>query len=314
MSKDRNRNRNRSYGSFKRVEKSRPKTREIFKSDKIIKLKISITVNKDSYLYIAPGNEQILPIETDWENLDPRDLSSKICVEYSHITIDEIPVIPGSSLKGAVRHTLEQSLPYIPVCKACYIVQTTRRPISRNRYNYNFVNIYGINNNPPPERENCNPPYNVCMICDLFGSGRLSSRVMFSNLYLRSDMDLKPIKVSMGRRNIELYVVQGGSVFTGDITIYNASDRDIALILSGLGILDNKEIVLGQKKYTKVRVDNNYVKFGRVKVKLESISEIKIDKNTMQIIENPIGIERIKDESRDIIKKEFDGGFMIKMP
>ncbi|ABP95323.1 MULTISPECIES: RAMP superfamily CRISPR-associated protein [Metallosphaera] len=160
-------------------------------------------------------------------------------------------IIPGSTVKGAVRTRLEMSIP-----NSCYIVDRTG-----NGKSPGYVKIF----NPDQNKRSDNyakghsvNPGKVCPVCDLLGSPGLGSRVSFSDLVLTSGR-LGVAEID----KMEYEVAMKGSRFSGFFLV-NLKKNEIGAILYGLGIRCeagkpfSRTILLGRFKFENPQ-------FGRVK-------------------------------------------------
>lgn len=160
-------------------------------------------------------------------------------------------VIPGSTIKGAVRTRLEMSVP-----NSCYIVD--RPGVSKSQ---KYVSIF----KPDPNRRSDNYARGiavngnrVCPVCDLMGSPGLGSRVSFSDMVMVSG------RLGVARvENQDYELALKGSRFSGFFLV-NVTRSEIGAILYGLGIrcdagkVNSRTILLGRFKFQRPE-------FGRVK-------------------------------------------------
>ena len=170
-------------------------------------------------------------------------------VDQSIIKIGGVPVIPGSSLKGALRSIIESILSKSGV-DVCIPEASIPKQIKQRRNVDEYARYLG---RLPP----CNQIKgdDVCPVCEIFGAASLSGRAVF--LDARPESTIEPIKrthVAIRRDTnaqsdgslMELEAVDKGAVFSGKIRIINAENWHIGAILRALEVL--KLIGLGAKK------------------------------------------------------------------
>lgn len=169
-------------------------------------------------------------------------------VDQSIIKIGGVPVIPGSSLKGALRSIIESILSESGV-DVCIPEASIPKQIKQRRNVDEYARYLG---RLPP----CNQiKGDVCPVCEIFGAASLSGRAVF--LDARPESTIIPIKrthVAIRRDTnaqsdgslMELEAVDKGAVFLGKIRIINAENWHIGAILRALEVL--KLVGLGAKK------------------------------------------------------------------
>lgn len=171
-------------------------------------------------------------------------------VDQPIIKIGGVPVIPGSSIKGALRSITESifSESGIDVCIPGASIPKTER---RKRHGEDYARDLG--RLPPCDHSRGN----VCPVCDIFGAASLSGRAMFLDARPEPESDIVPIKrthVAIRRDTnaqsdgslMELEAIDEGAIFMGTIRIVNAEDWQIGAILRALEVL--KLVGLGAKK------------------------------------------------------------------
>ena len=169
-------------------------------------------------------------------------------VDQPIIKIGGVPVIPGSSIKGALRSITESifSQSGIDVCIPGASIPKTER---RKRQGADYARDLG--RLPPCDHSKGN----VCPVCDIFGAASLSGRATF--LDARPESDIVPIKrahVAIRRDTnaqsdgslMELEAIDEGATFLGTIRVVNAEDWQMGAILRALEVL--KMVGLGAKK------------------------------------------------------------------
>lgn len=163
---------------------------------------------------------------------------------------DGKPVIPGSSLKGAVRSIASAAsngcLPKLP------FVKNGNAP----KYPDGIKNIL------------CTPQ-KQCIVCDIFGTIGKSSKVIFSDMfsenaktevkrlnsqyspksaYTESDGTLKGYKFYLTGDNyydipakVNVQVIKQGAVFKGRVHFKKLTEEEISLLMFSLGVNENEE-------------------------------------------------------------------------
>ncbi|MEM0290212.1 MAG: RAMP superfamily CRISPR-associated protein [Metallosphaera sp.] len=184
-------------------------------------------------------------------------------------------VIPGGTIKGAVRTRLEMSLN-----DACYIVADTS-----SGYSKNYIKIF----NPDKKKGSENfSKGKICPVCNLFGNMGLASRVSFSDAILTSDpksyvvfekidneesgTEKKGEESGTEKKGEEYELVKKGAVFEGFIVI-RANGIDKGAVYYGMGIrcendkVEYRDILLGRFKYSNPD-------FGRVRFKIKNNNDV----------------------------------------
>ncbi|MEM2698886.1 MAG: RAMP superfamily CRISPR-associated protein [Ignisphaera sp.] len=156
-----------------------------------------------------------------------------------HSKINDNYVIPGSSIKGAIRSRIEYK--FIPVnnkIKSCYRIEGDffeSQAVNHRRFWGDEV----IRN-----RGSCNGENNeVCIVCDMFGAPSLASLVSISDAYLSNG----GIERLPEFNNIE--AIEPRSSFTTTIICRNFDYIRLGLLFLGLELYSNSPILLGMYKY-----------------------------------------------------------------
>ena len=180
-------------------------------------------------------------------------------------------LIPGSSIKGAVRSRIEYKLK--PIQKggklrslSCYIVQN---PIINPNFARRHLKFWGEDVSFP--RSSCGAG-KVCLVCDLFGNKNLSSRVHFSDAKMISGkVEYLP--------DLRIEAATPSSEFDLTVTCFNMNFLDLGLLLMGLEIFSGSPILIGMYKYRFVdqKYKNKFV-FGKLKFELLEFKEMITDK------------------------------------
>jgi CRISPR-associated RAMP protein (TIGR02581 family) len=180
-------------------------------------------------------------------------------------TVGGQPVIPGSSLKGALRSAAESLLAErrIPICVPDAAVPKEE---SRNRDDY----ARRIGRLPACEgRSGSRRP---CPVCQVFGAADLAARASF--------LDAKPVgtpkliershvaitrdnKAAAGGKLLQLQAVDAGTKFIGTIRITNAENWHVGAVLAGLKTLELS--AMGGKKSAG---------YGELEVRIMSITRL----------------------------------------
>jgi len=169
-------------------------------------------------------------------------------VDQPIIKIGGVPVIPGSSIKGALRSITESIFSESDI-DVCIPEASIPKTVKRRRRQEDYARDLG--RLPPCDHSRGT----VCPVCDIFGAASLSGRAMF--LDARPESDIVPIKrthVAIRRDTnaqsdgslMELEAIDEGAIFMGTIRIVNAEDWQIGAILRALEVL--KLAGLGAKK------------------------------------------------------------------
>jgi RAMP superfamily. len=154
--------------------------------------------------------------------------------------INDQYIIPGSTLKGAVRSRIEYKLsPKNNKSLSCYIVEDNFYP----QYAVNHIKFWG--NDVVISRPKCNiTDYSnkVCWVCNIFGSPSLSSLVSFSDAYL---VDGGIVKLN----DLGYEAAKPGSKFNLKITCFNFDKIMLGLLFLGLELYSKSPIIIGILKY-----------------------------------------------------------------
>lgn len=270
-------------------------------------LTFRLKVEADSYLFIGSGIPGIdFDIKTVNKSLATEELV-KIERYIRRLSIfDKMSmaggkiVIPASTLKGTVRSRIELMFePYNNQIDSCLII--TGPPVRRA---WRYRKIYG----KVEDRRGKESSGFCCIVCDMFGRGGedgLASKVFFSDA-IPEDISVKIVDVIFSRGRARLKVVEPESTFTFSVQCLNILDEQLALLLKGLGILDDVPILMGAYKYrervyVKNDIQRGWKRFGRVRVSLLKAYKLQV-KNGIPIEENlnPKGLSR---KAKDILRK-----------
>lgn len=161
------------------------------------------------------------------------------------------PVIPGSSIKGALRSLLEATMANAGL-RVCLPEAAIPKTEMRQKERYAESLKRRLPCSPQREKED------VCSICQIFGAAGLSGRAIF--LDARSAQGQEPeliatrthvaitrdTKAAAGGKLLELQVVEAGYKFTGLVRIVNPEEWQVGAIIRGLE--DLSLLGLGSKK------------------------------------------------------------------
>lgn len=164
------------------------------------------------------------------------------------------PVIPGSSLKGVIRSTLEAMLSAegILVCVPSAAIPKAPKGKDRDSFAREYTQTIG-------RKLSCAVNADICAICQIFGTTGeregLSGRALF--LDARSNDEIKPIerthvtimrdtKSQAGGKLMTLQAVDAGTVFYGNIRVINPVDWQIGALIQALRTVSM--IGIGAKK------------------------------------------------------------------
>ncbi|MEM2754604.1 MAG: RAMP superfamily CRISPR-associated protein, partial [Candidatus Methanomethylicia archaeon] len=147
--------------------------------------------------------------------------------------LDKI-IIPGSSIKGAIRSRIEYKCsPSI----SCYSVES--RELPPKQFYRRHIGYWG--ENVVDARGACSPD-NVCIVCDLFGAPGLLSRVYFTDMVMSSG------GVSF-LKDLGVEAVNPNSKFNLEVNGVNFNFTDLGLMLAGLEIFTGSRVPICAYKY-----------------------------------------------------------------
>lgn len=255
--------------------------------------KVEANVPKNSYLLIGDIEFQKSEFADFKKNIDEvfnRIIGSK---SIDYITIQSIlreyplvksirqsnttaillgqPYLPASSLKGSIRSRLEYKfVPKNMSSLSCYIA-TSLEDYSRS-FAKNHINFWG--NNVSFFRPTCNIEISnsICIVCDMFGSPGLSSRVDFTNAIPVEGIKLET-KFEYGQK---LQVIPPNSRFTFELSGKNFNLEELGLLFAAMEFYTNSPILIGRFKYRynpKLSSSMKYY-FGLLKLSLKELSYV----------------------------------------
>ncbi len=176
------------------------------------------------------------------------------------------PVIPGSSLKGAIRSAVESMLAErgIRVCVPESAIPKDRsRGPDKERYAQEIGRLPACKGRDPK----------VCPVCEIFGTVDLAARATFLDakpvgtprLIERSHVPLtRDNRAAAGGKLLKLQAVDGGTQFSGEIRLVNPEEWHVGTVLAGLKTLELTG--LGGKKSSG---------YGDIEVRIENLRQFK---------------------------------------
>lgn len=181
------------------------------------------------------------------------------------------PVIPGSSLKGALRSTLEAMLSELGR-EVCIPFAAIPRRYRRREEQQKYVTKLG-------RRTPCDDMEHPCPVCSIFGTigGRagLSGKALFLDAIIEGDYELiershvaitRDTKSQSEGSLMSLQAVDAGATFRGDIRVINAEPWEVGGILRAL---EGVELLgMGAKKTAG---------YGDVGIEVQGIEVLRFD-------------------------------------
>jgi len=152
--------------------------------------------------------------------------------------------IPGSSIKGAVRSRIEYKLKPTKVgdsfiSYSCYIAESS---FLDKLFAKNHLTFWG--DDISYFRFSCSVP-KVCVVCDLFGTQSLASRVSFSDALLTP-----PTSTSLEfLKDLNIEAVKPNSKFNLRVDAINLNFVELGLLFLGFEIFSRSPILIGSFKY-----------------------------------------------------------------
>jgi len=173
------------------------------------------------------------------------------------------PSIPGSCMKGVVRSRIEfmfkESNGVVPSCFS--VIGGRPFKATRGHVGWRHQAVY------PSSLEDRGLPCDatryetVCDVCNIFGAPGLASRVEFSPLIFKGKTETLSTPFGM------LEVIKSGMEAKGAVSFKNMEQRELGLLLLGLGI-ENGPILIGRSKFLRV----GGIRLGRIQIKAEKWS------------------------------------------
>ncbi len=174
------------------------------------------------------------------------------------LTPEEIPFIPGSSFKGALRSTVEKLVPSLPATarlSSCGLIDLSDEAIQEAKKNNTKIcptvrqrDIAQERRDKPGREWEVTEKAidDLCNTCHLFGSPFAAARLNVSDLYMPREEWSGIIQVRDGvaidrdsetakdRLKYDFEVVPASAVFNLEITLENATPQDLQIICVGL--------------------------------------------------------------------------------
>jgi len=174
------------------------------------------------------------------------------------LTPEEIPFIPGSSFKGALRSTVEKLVPSLPATarlSSCGLIDLSDEAIQEAKKNNTKIcptvrqrDIAQERRDKPGREWEVTEKAidDLCNTCHLFGSPFAAARLTVSDLYMPREEWSCIIQVRDGvaidrdsetakdRLKYDFEVVPASAVFNLEITLENATPQDLQIICVGL--------------------------------------------------------------------------------
>lgn len=186
------------------------------------------------------------------------------------LTPEGIPFIPGSSFKGALRSTVEKLVPLFPgKWLSCGLIQLDDEEAEEMLARGERICSTAWSNDLAREKRR-NPGAaeeirkkaleRLCDTCQLFGSPNAASRVNINDLYIPLEEWNGVIQVRDGvaidrdsekakdRLKYDFEVVPSGAVFNLEMTLENATERDLQLLSVGLSEFAHGLSAIGGKR------------------------------------------------------------------
>lgn len=220
----------------------------------------SIRIVLQMPLHVGSSSEGISPLEVD----------------NSVIRINDTPFIPGSSIKGVFRSTLESSLRSVNENLACDVVG--EKPcIDIRDENFKKMNS---------EERIKYIKDNACDVCKLFGSNFIASKVEFEDAYPQENTSIisnrdgvairRDSESAKSKQKYDYEVVNPGAVFITHIIGRNLEDHEVGYILFVIELINNGYAKFGGKKSTGLgRVK---MEFDISKTDFSKISDLKFER------------------------------------
>jgi hypothetical protein len=181
------------------------------------------------------------------------------------------PYLPASSLKGAIRSRLEYKfIPKNGSSYSCYI-STSLEEINE-LFARRHINFWG--EDVKLFRYPCNIELSrdICIVCDMFGTPGLSSRIDFTNAMPVGEIKLE-IKDEHGQK---IQVISSNSRFKFEILCRNFNLEELGLLFTAMELYTNSPILIGRFKYRynpKLEPSLKYY-FGLLKLNLIGFSYV----------------------------------------
>ena len=224
----------------------------------ILKIKVKLSVISD-YLHISENPNPLpkFPKVSNFNKIKEEFLKTGRLTEKGLENIEEVVrfmraggniVIPGNTVKGAVRARLE-------LLFDCSCYNSFGRGSSTGS-SQRYIMIFKPKDKYSDEFDEEENPI-ICPVCNVFGTGGLASRIVFTDLTLTDNTKIG--RFSYQGKSYE--VVTKNAEFVGSIIMKGLNEDEIGMVLYGMGCRGNdtfKTMLLGRFKYEKSN-------FGRVR-------------------------------------------------
>lgn len=261
---------------------------------------LEIVANTLSLLHIGAGGEQIsipLQVVNALRKILDTAISRGLSVDYivsevskiiyqhgfgkesfSTIRYGDKIVIPGSSLKGAVRSRLELLFTAVNnEVPSCFRVVEgfAPQPAPKGGQGWRHQRVWSSSlENRGRGCDATSATYwediQVCIVCDMFGAPGLRSRIDFGNLEPLNNVRLIRADILIRGRSVSFEFIDKNSSFKGVVLLNGLSLKELGLLSIAMRLLEDKPILIGRFKYVKhrLRIDNNFLSewFGRLKI------------------------------------------------
>ena len=185
------------------------------------------------------------------------------------LTPEQQPFIPGSSLKGALRSTIEKIVPGLPGFSSCALIDLSENELKEAHGRGEKIcptvrqqEIAQARRQDPARAEQITQEAirDLCDTCLLFGSPFTAARVNISDLYMPDEEWSGMVQVRDGvaidrdtekardRLKYDFEVVPASATFKLEILLENATKRDIQLLCVGLSEFVHGFGVVGGKR------------------------------------------------------------------
>ncbi len=241
-------------------------------------VKFTFEVITNKFTFVGSGGERIHTKSKHIDNITAANVDQRSAAERpeavkSMIYNKDRYVIPGSTLKGLIRSRLE-----IGSSQHCSPLRENQKPSKPSKKHMTIFKTKEMRFNKDV----------TCDVCKLFGyieTGRqnyqnkdkpnaVKGRVMVSDAVLLDETQIS-VKNVKGFGNDQKELININGVLRFSVSISNPTQKEEAMILKSLGILDGHTRLLGSHKYADREVDGIKDNFGSVSFKLIDRTEWK---------------------------------------
>lgn len=220
-----------------------------------------------------------------------KSLFSPVDLQVIRIMLNgrETPYIPGSSLKGVFRSTVETLLKSYSGLGACDMGQCSNERgggdgDTRDKKLQDAIKEYN-NGNLDAKQKIIDILNEYCLACKIFGSNTYASHIIFTDAYPLGNVSIGvKTGIAINRRSgaakggalYQVEFVNPGSIFQGLITLINPPNYVTGLILNVIENIINRSMVrIGGFKSRG---------FGNVNINIEGIDGMVIDDSKLKYI------------------------------